>query len=155
MGNGCSETWVTHRVGKLAPQRRPAMPWNEVSTMSLRLEFVTLAAAEGANVRELCRRYGVSPKSAYKWIARHRAGGADALADRPRRPASSPTRSARAIEAEVLRLRDEHPRWGGRKLRARLLALEADGVPAASTVTAILRRHGRLDPAAAAAHRPA
>jgi hypothetical protein len=35
------------------------MPWNEVSTMSLRTEFATLAAAEGANVRELCRRYGV------------------------------------------------------------------------------------------------
>jgi|SRR5947209_9444473 len=131
------------------------MPWNEVSAMSLRVEFVTLAIAEGANVRQLCRRFGISPKSAYKWIARHRAGGLDALADRPRRPASSPARSAPAIEAEILRLRDAHPAWGGRKLRARLVALGHGGVPAASTITAVLRRHGRIDPEAAAAHRPA
>jgi len=127
------------------------MPWNEVSTVSLRLEFVTLAAAEGANVRELCRRYGVSPQTGYKWIARHREGGAAALADLPRRPASSPARCAAPIEAEVLRLRDEHPAWGGRKLRARLLALGHDGVPAASTITAVLRRHGRLGPGPAPA----
>ncbi len=107
-----------------------------------------------ANVRQLCRRFGISPKAAYKWIARHQAGGLDALADRSRRPASSPARSTAAIEAEILRLRDGHPAWGGRKLRARLVALGHDGVPAASTITAILRRHGRIDPEAAATHRP-
>jgi transposase InsO family protein len=130
------------------------MPWNEVSIVSLRREFVTLAAVEGANVRELCRRYGVSPQTAYKWIARHREGGDAALADRSRRPASSPSRCAVAIEAEVLRLRDEHPAWGGRKLRARLIALGHTAVPVASTLTEVLRRHGRLDPDTAAAHAP-
>jgi transposase InsO family protein len=129
------------------------MPWNEVSLMSLRLEFVALATAEGANVRELCRRYSISPKTAYKWIARHQAGGPAALADRSRRPACSPGRCPEPIEAEVLRLRDAHPAWGGRKLRARLIALGHDA-PAASTITAILRRHGRLDPERSAAHTP-
>jgi transposase InsO family protein len=127
------------------------MPWNEVSIVSLRLEFVTLAAAEGANVRELCRRYGVSPQTGYKWIARHRTGGPAALADRSRRPASSPTQCTEPIEAEVLRLRDDHPAWGGRKLRRRLRDLGHAAVPAASTITAVLRRHGRLAPATAAA----
>jgi transposase-like protein len=42
------------------------MPWNEVSAMSLRTDFVHLALAEGANIRELCRRFSVSPKVAYK-----------------------------------------------------------------------------------------
>ena len=83
------------------------MSWKDVSLMSLRLEFVTLAAVEGANVRELCRRYGVSPKTAYKWIARHRESGAGALADRSRRPATSPDRCPEALEAAVLRLRDQ------------------------------------------------
>jgi transposase InsO family protein len=130
------------------------MPWIEVSTVSLRLEFVILASAEGANVRQLCRRYGISPKTAYKWIARHEAGGPAALADHPRRPRRSPGRCPDDIEAEVLRLRDEHPAWGGRKLRRRLLDLGRADVPAASTITAILRRHGRLDPATSASHRP-
>jgi transposase InsO family protein len=130
------------------------MPWNEVSTVSLRWEFVTLAIAEGANVRELCRRYGVSPQAAYKWIGRFRVGGAEALHDRSRRPSICPAQSPATIEDAILRLRDQHPAWGGRKLRARLLAEGVRGVPAASTITAILRRHGRLDPAAATAHRP-
>ncbi|HMB07741.1 MAG TPA: IS481 family transposase [Isosphaeraceae bacterium] len=129
------------------------MPWNEVSLMSLRLEFVALATAEGANVRELCRRYSISPKTAYKWITRHQAGGPAALADRARRPACSPGRCPEPIEAEVLRLRDAHPAWGGRKLRARPIAL-GHAAPAASTITAILRRHGRLDPERSAAHTP-
>jgi transposase InsO family protein len=127
------------------------MPWNEVSLMSLRLELVTLATAEGANVRELCHRYGVSPKTAYKWIARHREGGAEALADRSRKPASSPARCDSAVEDRVLRLRDDHPAWGGRKLRRRLRDTGHADVPAASTITAVLRRHGRLAPATAAA----
>ncbi len=130
------------------------MPWNEVSTMFLRREFVTLATAEGANIRELCRRFRVSPKTAYKWIERYRADGPEGLKDRPRRPARSPQRTATAREAQVLHLRDAHPAWGGRKLRARLLAQGVCDVPAASTLTAILRRHGRLDPDHAAAHRP-
>jgi transposase InsO family protein len=117
----------------------------------LRLEFVSLAVAEGANVRELCRRFGVSPQAAYKWIGRYRQGGADALADRHRRPANSPARCGASVEAEVLRLRGEHPAWGGRKLRASLLAGGARDLPSASTITAILRRNGQLAAAPAAA----
>ncbi|WP_410478146.1 helix-turn-helix domain-containing protein [Pseudomonas sp.] len=30
-----------------------------------------------ANVREPCRRFEVSPKTAYKWINRYRDGGQD------------------------------------------------------------------------------
>lgn len=120
------------------------MPWNEVSAMSLRLEFVALASAEGANVRDLCRRFRISPKTAYKWLARHRQGGPDALADRPRVPHSSPGKTAQEIEQTILDLRQLHPTWGGRKLRRRLLDTGHTAVPAASTITAILRRHDRL-----------
>ena len=121
------------------------MPWQEMSAVSLRAEFVRLAAAPGANVRELCRRFGVSPPTAYKWLARARGGGD--LADRSRRPRTSPGRLPADVEAAVLALRDEHPAWGGRKLRRRLLDLGRPA-PAASTVTAVLRRHGRLGPRA-------
>ena len=43
------------------------MPWNEVSVMDQRCEFVRLALQEGANRRELCRRFGISPDVGYKW----------------------------------------------------------------------------------------
>jgi transposase InsO family protein len=124
------------------------MPWKELSIVSNRNEFVRLACAEGANVRQLCRRFGVSPTTAYKWIQRYRVQGADGLIDRPRTPHNSPEKTPEGVEAAVLELRDRHPAWGGRKLRARLQALGHTDVPAASTITAILRRHDRLGPPA-------
>lgn len=118
--------------------------------MESRLEFIRLASAEGANVSALCRRFAVSRKTGHKWLARHRAGGG--AADQPRRPRSSPGQTPAGVEAAVLAVRAEHPSWGGRKLRRRLLDLARDkgrdggqqDVPAASTVTAILGRRGCL-----------
>lgn len=130
------------------------MPWQEASTMSLRHEFVALASREGANVRELCRRFGISPTTGYKWLGRHRAEGAAGLVDQSRRPRRSPARTGEGVEQAVLELRRACPAWGARKLRARLLALGHEGVPSASTITAILRRHGALDPGEAPKHRP-
>ncbi|HZY85413.1 MAG TPA: IS481 family transposase [Gemmataceae bacterium] len=121
------------------------MPWKEVSRMSLRCELVHLAQQPDANVALLAQRFGISRKTAYKWLQRFQAGGLPALADQSRRPRASPARTAEALEQLVLQLRAEHPAWGGRKLRARLLALGQAHVPAPSTITAILRRHGCLD----------
>jgi transposase InsO family protein len=120
------------------------MPWKEVSTMSLRLEFVTLAQSQAVNFRELCRRFHISPKTGYKWLDRFQQGGPAALRDQSRRPRHSPRRTPEALEQLVLDLRQQHPAWGGRKLRARLQTLGHADVPAASTITAILRRHGQL-----------
>ena len=129
------------------------MPWNEVSIVELREEFVMLAGQDGANVRSLCRRYRISPTTAYKWLGRHGEGGRAGLADRSRRPHLSPARTAAAIEARIVELRDRHPSWGARKLHRRLQDLGVEGLPAVSTVNAVLARHGRLDPAACARHK--
>lgn len=129
------------------------MPWSEVSVMDQRDEFVSLAGLEGSNVRELCRRYGVSPTTGYKWLGRYAAEGRGGLADRSRRPLRSPGRTASGVEERVLALRDRHPAWGGRKLQRRLQRLGIAPVPSISTITEILRRHGRLDATGAAKHR--
>ncbi len=130
------------------------MPWQERSTMSIRHEFVSLASQEGANMRQLCRRFGISPPTGYKWLHRFVTEGVAGLVDRPRTPHTSPTRTPAAIEVRVLRVRDAHPSWGGRKIRARLQRAGMRTVPSASTITAILRRHDRLDLAESAKHRP-
>jgi transposase InsO family protein len=130
------------------------MPWNEVTRVSLREEFVQLAMQSGANRRELCRRFKISPKTGYKWLRRYQAAGQDGLQDRSRRPYRSPARTKEAIEQEVIRLRAESRNcWGGRKL-ARQLTNHGGPQLAPSTVTAILRRHGLIDPALAAAATP-
>ena len=128
------------------------MPWSEVSVMKQRREFVRLALVDGANRRELCRRFGISADVGYKWLRRY-AGGDTELADRSRRPHSSSSRSAPDIEAAVLTVRDAHPAWGARKV-ARCLARDGHEVPAPSTVHQILRRHGRVPPPAGAPGQP-
>ena len=129
------------------------MPFYEVSAMDQKREFAEFALSEGANVRELCRRFGISPTTGYKWLERYRSAGLAGLSERSRRPHASPQRTASAVEAKVLKVRDESNNvWGGRKIKQ---ALENDGeldVPAASTITAILRRHHRLTEAGAAHH---
>jgi len=118
------------------------MPWQEVSIMDQREEFIGLALLEGANRRELCRRFGISAQTGYKWLKRWQDGERD-ISDRSRCPHMSPWRSSAEMEKRVLELRDAHPAWGARKLAA---LLEREGIepPAASTVHAILMRHGRI-----------
>jgi transposase InsO family protein len=128
------------------------MPWKEVSIMSQRLEFVTLAAAENANIRHLCRCFDISSATAYKWLRRFQASGASGLEDRSRRPHQSPSRSPAEMEEAIIKLRGQHPAWGGRKLETRLLTLGHTGVPSPSTITAILRRHQLLDPKESVKH---
>jgi transposase InsO family protein len=69
-------------------------------------------------------------------------------------PHTSPGRTPPDIEQQVVALRRAHPAWGGRKIQARLVALGHTGVPAPSTITGILRRHGLLDPRESAKHTP-
>ncbi len=123
------------------------MPWREVATVDLRREFCCLVQSESATISELCRRYGISRKTGYKWLGREQSQGQDGLADRSRRPQHSPARTPVRLESQVLSLRQAHPAWGGRKIAARLRHLGHVAVPAPSTVTDILRRHGLLNPA--------
>ena len=118
------------------------MPWREVSVVDQRREFVRLAMQEGANRRELCRRFGFHPETGYKWLARWQAE--QDVADRSRRPHASPRRTGSAIEQRVVEVRDAHPAWGARKI-ARCLEREGISPPAVSTVHQILCRSGRIE----------
>lgn len=118
--------------------------------MGLREEFVRLAASQQVPLRELCRRFGISAPTGYKWLRRYAAAGPAGLREQSRRPRHSPARTLPAVEAAVLELWERHRAWGGRKLAARLRAQGQQPVPAPSTITAILRRHGKLGTAGAA-----
>src|SRR4051812_12090642 len=93
------------------------MSWNEKTIMEQRKEFVTLASQEGANIRELCRRYEISPPTAYKWLERYKQLGDVGLEDQSRKPMNSPERSLKKVEAKILKARKKHPTWGARKLK--------------------------------------
>ena len=130
------------------------MPWKEETAMSLRGEFVEQARQEGANVSELCRGFGISRTTGYKWLRRYSQEGRAGLSDRSRRPKSSPRRTCAALEADVLQVRGEHPTWGGRKIKAHLERKGHHDLPAPSTIGAILKRRELVEPEESRKHKP-
>jgi transposase InsO family protein len=125
------------------------MPWKEATRMSQREELAMLARSQAISVAELSRRFGISRKTAYKWLARSAAG--EGAADRSRRPHGSPTRTSASIEQAILSVRHDHPAWGARKIAHVLSRRGQTALPAVSTITEILRRHGLITPQATAA----
>ncbi len=130
------------------------MPWKEMNAMSLRKEFILQARENGCNIRKLCRKFGISPRTAYKWLQRYEAEGEDGLADRSRRPKHMPRKTEKEMETRVVDLRRETG-WGGRKIARVLLDQGYEQVPHPNTITDILRRRGELDEEEAQKHRPA
>ena len=128
------------------------MPWKVDPVPEQRIALVHAVRIAGLSVAEAARRYGVSRKTAFKWLARHDAEPDRPLADRSRRPARSPARTAEDLERAVLEARDRWG-WGPRKLHA-LLKAEGRPAPPARTIAAILRRHGRVAARAPAADAP-
>jgi transposase InsO family protein len=127
------------------------MPWGVVSLMSLREEFVRLCEDGEVSFVALCRRYGISRKSGYKWLGRYRKQGVDGLADLSRRPRRSPRQLEVEREKAIVALRQSHPSWGARKIRRLLKNRDASGAPACSTITAVFHRRGLIDPNSPAA----
>jgi transposase len=89
-------------------------------------------------VVEVAQRFGVSRQAIHRWVARYRSGGLEALADRSKRPKSSPWQVSGDVEALVCQLRREHPRWGPRRLRAELGRRGVSPLPHRSSIYRIL-----------------
>ena len=123
------------------------MPWNESRIMDQRLQFLSSYQKEEMSVADLCREYGISRPTGYRWINRYEEIGPEGLVDRSRRPHTCSHATLEPIENAILVLRARHPSWGARKLKARLEMLQPDVVwPAASTFGNILRRAGLTSP---------
>lgn len=120
------------------------MPWQEETVMSLRQDFVRLAQTQTIALSELCRRFGISRKTGYKWLARAKAQVP--LADRSRVPHTSPTRTSEPVIQRIIALRMAHPAWGGRKIARVLHDQGHHAIPAPSTITHILHRAGLIAP---------
>ena len=118
------------------------MPWRTESIMDQRVEFVLRARQEAETISELCREYEISRPTGYLWLKRYRAvGSITGLAEHSRRPWHSPQRTAAAIVAAVVALRDETG-WGGPKIAK---VLERRGLQVApATAQRILKRAGRV-----------
>jgi putative transposase len=118
------------------------MPWQETQKMDQRMEFV-LKAVNAPNFRELCREYGISAKTGYKWRERFIAGGVAGLNEESRRPRSHADALDSDIVCEIVRLKQAHPHWGPRKIHALYQRKHgAFGAPSESTFKRVLERAG-------------
>jgi len=117
--------------------------------MDERMRFV-IRLKDGESMASLCREFGISRKTGYKIFERYENCGLEGLTDRARRPFRYANQLPAQVEAAIVAAKKEKPHWGARKIRERLLRKlpHAVKVPAASTVHAVLDRHGLVSRAA-------
>jgi putative transposase len=110
--------------------------------MDERLRFIA-RLLEGEKMAPLCREFGISRVTGYKIYNRYRDSGLDGLNDRSRAPYRQANKLPFQIERTILGIKKEHPSWGARKIRDKLLLQFAMvKPPAISTVHAVLDRDG-------------
>ena len=120
----------------------------ELGVVELRHAAVLEVLRDGAEVKEVALRFGVSRQTVHRWLRRYASRGLAGLADQSPRPGSCPHQMPVEVEALVVQLRRENPGWGPRTL---LFGLEARGVvplPGRSSVYRCLVRHGLIQPQA-------
>jgi transposase InsO family protein len=120
------------------------MPWKERRIMSLKTEFVRRATQPDANIAALCREFGISRQTGYKWLRRFKKQGPDGLEDRSRRPHDVPLATAEELVAAIVEERRKRPRWGPTKIRAILVARFGDETPSERTIARVLQRFGEI-----------
>jgi transposase InsO family protein len=113
--------------------------------MDQRTQFIADYQRQVFSVVELAHRFGISRKTAYKWIDRYISAGPIGVLDRSRRPTTCPHATPESLVDAILALRRQHPTWGAKKLR-RILTRRHPGWPwpARSTTAALLHRHGLI-----------
>lgn len=119
------------------------MVWKERSRVDERMLLIGEYLKGERAMTDLCGEFGVSRKTAYKWVRRYREDGPAGLAEKSRAPLSHPARLDSVVVEAVLGARRAHPHWGARKILAWLGQKEPlFESPAASTVSAIFAKYG-------------
>jgi putative transposase len=96
-------------------------------------------------MKDTAEEFGVSRKTAYKWVKRYKKLGMTGLVDESRRPASSPMQTTAEMAFEAIDVRKAHPKWGPRKIAAVLARRHPDeDTPSTTTVARILKHAGLM-----------
>ena len=128
------------------------MPWERKTVDNQRSEFVARATMGEESLSALCRKYGISRPTGYKWLERYKGG--ETMLDRPHTPFRKPFKTSPDVKLRIVDVRAAHPTWGARKIQRFLVDKGENSVPAASTINDILKRNGCISELASEQHTP-
>jgi transposase InsO family protein len=119
------------------------MPWQETGVMDQRKEFVLRVMGSGERFGDVCREFGISRKTGYKWKERFVLEGLGGLGDASRRPKTSPDELTETMVCQIINLKLAHSCWGPRKLRAILArTCSPSELPSESSFKRVLDKAG-------------
>ncbi len=131
------------------------MPWGAKTVEKIREEFVQ-AAKSNRNFSALCREFGITRKTGYKWLSRACVDEprSDRFINRSTAPKNVANKTSPIVETLVLECRKENPAWGGKTIRKVLANSGYEVLPCAKTFNNILKRNGCIDPQESLKHKP-
>ena len=117
------------------------MPWEERAVYQMREEFVRRAHEQRESLSALCREYGITRRTGYKWLARAEAG--ESMEDQSRRPGKI-HRIAPEMERQIVAYREAYPSQGAVKLHRMMSNEGYTGLPCAKTFNNVFKRNGLI-----------
>ena len=127
------------------------MPWENKTVEELREEFIAAAKAS-CNFSKVCREFGITRKTGYKWLNRSEQGLP--MSDESRRPHRIAGKTDTETEEKILEVRSENPGWGAKKIHDVLKKQGETDIPCVRTVNNILKRNGCISEEESLMHRP-
>ena len=122
------------------------MPWKETNKMELKEQFITEMLKEEIPFSHLCKKFGISEKTGYKWKNRFFEQGKSGLYEQSREPNSHPNQIDGDTAAELIRIKLAHKTWGPKKIReVYARAYPEKSVPSLSSVKRILDKTGLVE----------
>lgn len=128
------------------------MPWEGKTVEELRKEFVLASKENSKSFSSLCREYGITRKTGYKWINRFNSN--ESLTDKSRCPNTISNKTKEETEQAILTVRRGNPAWGGKKIRDVLEKSGYENLPCVRTCSSILKRNGCIEPEESLKHKP-
>jgi transposase len=120
----------------------------ELGVVEQRYQAVLEVLNDGVPIVEVAARFGVTRQSVHRWLTRYAAHGLAGLVDGSRAPGSCPHQMPPEVEARIVAMRTEHPRWGPRTIGHWLAREGVDPVPGRSSIHRCLVRQGLITPEA-------
>jgi len=117
------------------------MPWKETPKMDQRIEFA-MKAVNAESFTDLCREYGISRKTGYKWRERFVAEGLAGMEEESRKPHAHAAELGEEIVCRIVRLKAAHRHWGPRKIRELYRRKHKGELPSESSFKRVLERAG-------------